>query len=133
MRRKDKRNLLLVHSELMDGKFKVGRSAFTLQSCKIYFICKTTSPWGGGLMLRKDEFYVYCKIVHWYNYLIITDNKITHWGNTEKKLECWFMSVWYSDLNLPLAPISISDFKLNSIAVILKQINASITVFSSIL
>ena len=92
MRRKDKRNLLLVHSELMDGKFKVGRSAFTLQSCKIYFICKTTSPWGGGLMLRKDEFYVYCKIVHWYNYLIITDNKITHWDNTEKKLECWFMS-----------------------------------------
>ena len=102
MRRKDKRNLLLVHSELMDGKFKVGRSAFTLQSCKIYFICETTSSWGGGLMLRKDEFYVYCKIVHWYNYLIITDNKITHWDNTEKKLECWFMSAWYSDLNLNL-------------------------------
>ena len=76
MRRKDSRNLLLVLSELMDGKFKVGRSAFWLQSCKIYFICKTTSSreaW--GLMLRKDEFYVYCKIIHCDHYLIITDNQ----------------------------------------------------------
>ena len=50
------------------------------------------------------------------NYLIITDNKITHWDNTEKKLECFkiVFLVW----NIILWNLRITAVELDFLALI---------------